>query len=87
MKLKPGANSTIYASTKDYYGTPNIYRTTDGGANWTTITSFSAAEYRIGIAVTAVAIAIPKREFFDEADLSQLPDSERPDKVQHSKED
>jgi len=40
-----------------------------------------------GIAVTAVAIAIPKREFFDEADLSQLPDSERPDKVQHSKED
>jgi uncharacterized membrane protein YedE/YeeE len=40
-----------------------------------------------GLAVTAVAIAIPKREFFDEADLSKLPDSERPDKVQQSKED
>jgi uncharacterized membrane protein YedE/YeeE len=40
-----------------------------------------------GVAVTLVAILIPKREFFDEADLSQLQDCERPDKAQHSKED
>ncbi len=53
MKFKPGNSSTIYASTKDYYGTPNIYRTTDGGTNWSAITSFSSSEYRIGIAVTA----------------------------------
>jgi len=35
-----------------------------------------------GIVVTAISIAIPKMEFFDEADLEQLPDDIRPDKVQ-----
>ena len=33
-----------------------------------------------GVVVTLIAIAIPKREFFDEADLAKLPDEERPDK-------
>lgn len=33
-----------------------------------------------GIIVTIVAIAIPKIEFFDEADLEKLPDDIRPDK-------
>ncbi len=33
-----------------------------------------------GVAVTLIAIAIPKREFFDEADLAKLPESERPDR-------
>lgn len=33
-----------------------------------------------GIAVTAVAILIPKKEMFDEADLCKLPDDQRPDK-------
>ncbi len=33
-----------------------------------------------GIAITIIAIAIPKVELFDEADLSQLPDDNRPDK-------
>jgi hypothetical protein len=33
-----------------------------------------------GLAVIAIAIAIPKRELFDEADLSKLPDDKRPDK-------
>lgn len=34
-----------------------------------------------GVTITLIAILIPKREFFDEADLSQLPDNERPDKA------
>jgi len=33
-----------------------------------------------GIVVTLIAIAIPKVEMFDEADLSQLPDDQRPDR-------
>lgn len=33
-----------------------------------------------GITVTLISILIPKREFFDEADLSQLPDEARPDR-------
>ena len=33
-----------------------------------------------GVLVIIIAIAIPKRELFDEADLSQLPDDQRPDK-------
>ena len=32
-----------------------------------------------GVVVIIIAIAIPKRELFDEADLSQLPDNQRPD--------
>ena len=34
-----------------------------------------------GVVVTLVAIVIPKREMFDEADLSQLDDDQRPDKL------
>jgi len=33
-----------------------------------------------GIAVTLIAIVIPKMEMFDEADLCKLPDDQRPDK-------
>jgi len=33
-----------------------------------------------GIVVTLIAIAIPKVEMFDEADLSKLPDDQRPDR-------
>jgi len=33
-----------------------------------------------GLAVIAVAIAIPKKELFDEADLCKLPDDQRPDR-------
>jgi len=33
-----------------------------------------------GIVVTLIAIAIPKVEMFDEADLDQLPDDQRPDR-------
>ncbi len=33
-----------------------------------------------GVVVTLIAIVIPKKELFDEADLSQLPDNERPDR-------
>jgi len=34
-----------------------------------------------GVVITLIAILIPKIEMFDEADLSQLTDEERPDKV------
>jgi uncharacterized membrane protein YedE/YeeE len=34
-----------------------------------------------GLAVIAIAIIIPKRELFDEADLCKLPDDQRPDRT------
>jgi hypothetical protein len=33
-----------------------------------------------GIVVSLIAIAIPKMEMFDEADLCMLPDDQRPDR-------
>ncbi|SFV71814.1 membrane protein, putative [hydrothermal vent metagenome] len=36
-----------------------------------------------GILLILVAIVIPKRELFDEADLSQLPENKRPDKKEN----
>ena len=33
-----------------------------------------------GVTVTLIAILIPKVELFDEADLCQLPDDQRPDR-------
>jgi len=36
-----------------------------------------------GITVIIIAIAIPKRELFDEEDLSNLPDNKRPDKKEN----
>jgi len=33
-----------------------------------------------GIVVSVIALLIPKVEMFDEADLSRLPDDQRPDK-------
>jgi photosystem II stability/assembly factor-like uncharacterized protein len=53
LKFKPGTSSTLYASTKNYVGTPNIYRSTNSGATWSAVTGFSNSEYRIGLAVTA----------------------------------
>ena len=40
-----------------------------------------------GLVVTAVAILIPKRELFDEADLAKLPDDARPDKMPSGKKE
>jgi uncharacterized membrane protein YedE/YeeE len=34
-----------------------------------------------GVVITLIAIAIPKVELFDEADLSKLPDENRPDRI------
>ncbi|WP_296823175.1 YeeE/YedE thiosulfate transporter family protein [Sulfurovum sp.] len=35
-----------------------------------------------GIVVSIIAVVIPKKELFDEADLAQLPEDERPDRKQ-----
>ena len=53
MEYKPGDTTVIYAATKDYWGTPIIYKSSDGGANWTSIKTFAASDYRVELAVTA----------------------------------
>jgi len=53
IEFKPGTPSTIYAA-KQSSGGSNIYRTTDGGANWIVINNgvASSGKYRPLIAVT-----------------------------------
>ncbi len=45
---------------------------------------FKGSEHTVvliyGIVITLIAIAIPKVEMFDEADLCRLPDDQRPDR-------
>ena len=36
-----------------------------------------------GVVVSLIAILIPKIEMFDEADLQQLPNDQRPDKTEN----
>ena len=53
IEFKPGTPSTIYAA-KQSSGGSNVYRTTDGGANWSVINNgvASSGKYRPLIAVT-----------------------------------
>ena len=59
MEFKPGDNNTIYASTATPFTsiTPNvIYRTTNGGTNWSTVftgTTGAGSNNRIEMTVTA----------------------------------
>ena len=52
IEFKPGTPSTIYAA-KQSSGGSNVYRSTDGGANWSVINSgITGSRYRPLIAVT-----------------------------------
>ena len=53
MEMNPSSSSTLYASTKDYWGNPKIYYTTNGGTSWYTSKTFASTDYRVDLAVTA----------------------------------
>ena len=54
IEFKPGTPSTVYAANQISGGSSKIYRTTDGGANWSGINNGTASsgKYRPLIAVT-----------------------------------
>jgi len=54
MEFKPGDPNTIYASTYNYWGAPQIIRTTDAGVNWSTVKTFAVDDRRAELSVTAV---------------------------------
>ncbi len=55
MEFRPGHFSTLYASTVNLSGTPEIHKTTDGGATWNRLPAgFTSDDYRVDIAVTPV---------------------------------
>ena len=48
MEFKYNCEDTvIYAATKDYYNSPDIYKSTDGGDNWNLTYSFPTSAYRV----------------------------------------
>ncbi len=54
MEMNPSNSSTLYASTYSYWGTPQIYYTTNGGTNWYAATTpFVSTDKRVDLAVTA----------------------------------
>lgn len=52
LEFKPGDPNTVYAGQYNSYGSARVYRSTDGGANWTQISSISGSINRIELAVT-----------------------------------
>jgi len=52
MEFKSGTSSTIYASTKDYWGDVYIYRSTDSGSSWATEKTYASDDYRVDLAVS-----------------------------------
>lgn len=51
IRFEPGT-SNIYATTNDYWGSSEAYRSTDGGASWTQLTSFNTNYNYLRLAVT-----------------------------------
>jgi len=52
MEFMPGSSTVIYAATLNYQESPEIYKTEDGGATWTSTYSFPADAYRVELAVS-----------------------------------
>ncbi len=52
MEYNPNDTSVIYTATKNSWGSPVIYKTTDGGASWNIIKTFGSSDSRVEIAVT-----------------------------------
>jgi photosystem II stability/assembly factor-like uncharacterized protein len=61
--FEPGT-SNLYAATNDYWGSSEVYRTTDGGSTWNQLTSFNTNYNSLKLAVTpanAAKLAILNR--------------------------
>ncbi|MBL0048714.1 MAG: T9SS type A sorting domain-containing protein [Bacteroidetes bacterium] len=53
VKFRPGDSTTVYAASDDYWGSSEVYKSTNGGINFTAASSFNAPYNRIKITVTA----------------------------------
>lgn len=51
--FRPGDGNTIYAASDDYYNGSEMFRSVDGGATWTKVTSLGKTKTRIWIGVSA----------------------------------
>lgn len=54
---KPGDTSVVYAARYDYWGTSEVFRSGDGGASWSQVSSFNTQKAFLKLAVTAAAPA------------------------------
>jgi hypothetical protein len=57
IEFEPGT-SNLYAAFYDYWGSSEVFRSTDGGATWTALTTFGLNYNWIRIAVTPAAPAM-----------------------------
>ncbi len=51
VKFKPGDANTVYAALYDYYGS-QVFKSIDGGTNWTQATNFSQIQTQLRLGVT-----------------------------------
>jgi photosystem II stability/assembly factor-like uncharacterized protein len=52
VKFRPNDSSTVYASSDDYWGASEVYKSSNGGLSFTKISNFNAAQNTIRLAVT-----------------------------------
>lgn len=52
IEFKPGDGNTIYATTDDYWGYCQVWKSTDAGVNWIQVSSFSTTNSFLRLAVT-----------------------------------
>jgi photosystem II stability/assembly factor-like uncharacterized protein len=57
IEFEPGT-SNIYVAHYDYWGTSEVYRSTDGGTTWNALTSFGLNYNKLKLAVTPAAPAM-----------------------------
>lgn len=52
IEFKPDNTNTIYAASDDYYGSSEVYRSTDSGNTWTKVTNFSQQYNSLEMTIT-----------------------------------
>lgn len=50
--FKPGDTTTVYAAKNDYWGSCEVFKSNDGGSNWTQVSSFNTQKAFLKLAVT-----------------------------------
>ncbi len=53
VKFRPGDSTTVYAASDDYWGSSEVFKSTNGGINFTAASNFNAQYNSIKITVTA----------------------------------
>ncbi len=54
VKFKPNDSSTVYASSDDYWGSSEVFKSINGGNTYIQISAFNTAQTQIKLAVTAI---------------------------------